>query len=590
MSIFDNLLNIIKTKYPEADDGSFSYDNVSSALVIQIKGGDVHSSLRPGSSAHKDQIDLTYGPTLPEDFSPVDDFFPTIHIPKILVQAPHLVINCRIWGECLLPSTLGWIDSKVDVTRRELNSGVNPALQLRGVDSLRKNILENDWLIFLHQQKESVYEAFSLKQGDWSGKVKEVLHKSSTTLRPVYFNYTSLIATTPKNNIPKPFILLAGISGTGKTRFVREQAEFHTSDQSNFCLIPVRPDWHEPSDLLGYISRISPDGPQYVVTRLLQFVVAALKVTVETASSAELIYKSAELSPPYWLCLDEMNLAPVEQYFADYLSVVESRKWDNGKYTCLPLLPAISHLNLNDYGNNKLRQDLKLQEASDDDLWDYLYNNGIPLPHNLIVAGTVNMDETTHGFSRKVIDRAFTIDFGEFYPTQFSEYFAPKIQNLPLSFPTLSYVTLKDLSKVIVDSDGNKSIQFLEGVNKVLEATQFELAYRALNELLLAVVCFNPIDDISLSAVWDDFIMTKVLPRIDGDIDKLRKNDGTELLLGLEQTLSNLFTNIWNGEIRPDLLRKNADSSELKIECRSKRKLLWMQNRLRESGFTTFWP
>ena len=120
--------------------------------------------------------------------------------------------------------------------------------------------------------------------------------------------------------LPKPFILLAGISGTGKSRFVRQQAESHGVGNKNFCLVPVRPDWHEPSDLLGYISRIG-GKPEYVSTKVLQFIIDAWKAVAPNADSTGLGELDLD-SPPYWLCLDEMNLAPVEQYFADYLSAV----------------------------------------------------------------------------------------------------------------------------------------------------------------------------------------------------------------------------------------------------------------------------
>ena len=76
--------------------------------------------------------------------------------------------------------------------------------------------------------------------------------------------------------LPKPFLLLAGISGTGKTRFVRRQAEATGAKEAeNFCQVPVRPDWHEPSDLLGYVSRIGRDGDEYVPTKFLTFLVKA---------------------------------------------------------------------------------------------------------------------------------------------------------------------------------------------------------------------------------------------------------------------------------------------------------------------------
>jgi hypothetical protein len=293
---------------------------------------------------------------------------------------------------------------------------------------------------------------------------------------------------------------------------------------------------------------------------------------------------------PFWLCLDEMNLAPVEQYFADYLAVVETRKWADEQYTCDPLLKAATLDQLGGDGRDALRKELKLDDAQFDGLWAYFVTVGIPLPPNLIVAGTVNMDETTHGFSRKVIDRAFTIDFGVFYPNDFAEFFdedkitRPKI----LGFPQLSKATKSELVGVVADAGGVKSIAFLAAINAVLRGSPFELAYRALNELLLAVVCFNPKDDAELQAVWDDFLMSKVLPRIDGDGEKLNFDGTVSLLTQLRDEIDKQFVN--KAQSRPDLLREKIDGGVCAVAWRAEEKLNWMQTRLSANGFTTFWP
>jgi hypothetical protein len=345
---------------------------------------------------------------------------------------------------------------------------------------------------------------------------------------------------------------------------------------------------------LGYVSRIGQNGARYVVTDLLRFVVEAWQNAKESATATELVNKSPAEMTPYWLCLDEMNLAPVEQYFADYLSVLETRKWEGGIYSCDPLLKAATILQLDAAGQTDLRQQLGLG-AEHDDLWQYFTAKGIPLPPNLIVAGTVNMDETTHGFSRKVIDRAFTIDFGVFYPNVFDEIFEgdEKTKAKTLGFPWLSKATKADLAEVDGDIGGKQSIAFLKAINEVLKDTPFELAYRALNELLLAVVCFQPKDQLELQAVWDDFLMTKVLPRIDGDSHKLQMNHSDEsLLTRLSQVVETRLA-----DNRPDLMRENIKresdtntSAVCTVKCRSKHKLNWMQERLVDNGFTSFWP
>ena len=414
--------------------------------------------------------------------------------------------------------------------------------------------------------------------------------------------------------LPKPFLLLAGISGTGKTRFVRKQAEHHQLGRSNYCLVAVRPDWHEPSDLLGYVTRLSGTAA-YITTDVLRFMVSAWKA-LHTAGlrisgdggnggnesiTTYLSGSNAQLDAvaPYWLCLDEMNLAPVEQYFSDYLSLIETREWQHTAdgeliYSCDALLKASVLRDLDSVAQRQLAISLGLGDISagngNDELWDHFIQYGIAIPPNLIVAGTVNMDETTHGFSRKVIDRAMSFDFGEFFPNKFDDYYPAAVSHVPLTFPRHSTGR-----QSLLEADAQPSIDFLDGLNTLLKGTPFELAYRALNELLLAVHCHGtPPPGPELEAVWDDFLMQKVLPRIEGDADKLQGVDqGTDsrnLLENLRDRLEGSFANIWAEDSRRiDFYRKRGDVHE-QVVCRSKRKIDWMLERLESSGFTSFWP
>ena len=372
--------------------------------------------------------------------------------------------------------------------------------------------------------------------------------------------------------IPKPFLLLAGISGTGKSRFVRKQAE---GDMGCYELVPVRPDWHEPSDLLGYVSRIGID--RYVVTPFLKFLVKAWKDAFISMENGVLSLNGAMKT--YWLCLDEMNLAPVEQYFADYLSVLETREWKDGGYSSEPLLrPATLEEDI----KRSLREGLDLNE--EDPLWKYFMEKGIQLAPNLVVAGTVNMDETTHGFSRKVIDRAYTIDFGEFFPNHFDQFFTQQTRPKKLGYSCYSSVDLSE-SMSAADPAGTKSIQFLNEVNEVFKDTAFQLAFRALNELLVTIKCFSPADDTHLKAVWDDFLMAKLLPRVEGDLQKIGQGEDS-LLRKLGKVLA---TKGFDGN-RPDLLSESVSGGAVETGFRSTRKIDWMQKRLDENGFTSFWP
>ncbi|WP_324019005.1 McrB family protein [Aeromonas caviae] len=442
-------------------------------------------------------------------------------------------------------------------------------------------------------------------------------------------NYRGYFSSSKVN---KPFLILAGISGTGKTRFVRKQSEatkkfaetfgLTVSRDDIYCLTSVRPDWHEPSDLLGYISRLGKDGDaEYITTDVLDFIAKAWRaiadsgLTLEVQDSDDLgkrlvvAGERAELDKvlPYWLCLDEMNLAPVEQYFADYLSVLETREWrwegDGFTYSSDALLKSATIKAVAD--RDKLRDALGFGSVEDgkyNDLWELICQYGLGIPFNLLVAGTVNMDETTHGFSRKVIDRALSFDFGVFFPNDYDEFFSPKSCNKRLSYPIWSQVTKADLANTI-DIDGSQTIAFLTAVNMVLKNTPFELAFRALNELLLAVVSSQPHDELALKAIWDDFMMCKVLPRIEGDSDKLTTADGKEVLVELNTVLAAQLNPVWqadkNDEVnqRPDLYREKVveegtidEGKVLRIPCRSKEKLKWMSERLTNATFTSFWP
>ena len=394
------------------------------------------------------------------------------------------------------------------------------------------------------------------------------------------FNDTSDSKVDRQMNIislPKPFLILAGISGTGKTRFVRQQAERTGVD--NYCLVSVRPDWHEPSDLLGYISHLG-SKPKYITTDVLRFIVQAWKHIADSGfdlKTGKVTEEQVNEIQPYWLCLDEMNLAPVEQYFADYLSILETRQWNGEVYQCAPLLkPSVFE--------NIQPTDLGLGEG--DELWKHFKEAGVSIPFNLIVAGTVNMDETTHGFSRKVLDRALSFDFNEFYPNDFNAYFSPNAQNKTFTYPIYSDASL---SLNFASSFVKESCEFLSEVNSVLKNSPFELAYRALNELLLSVKCINPKNEIELQSVWDDFLMMKVLPRIEGDSEKLDFDGEKSLLTNLEAIMSEQLSAIWEGKRRIDLFRETNEGDVINIECRSKAKISWMQTKLEKFGFTHFW-
>jgi hypothetical protein len=503
---------------------------------------------------------------------------------------------------------------------------INGDAEQKGSLRILKSLLSETMNPYLQYSNGSVSMSLDNKQklGNYQSRVDTLLSLSSTKvvigienlneaekdrykLANKKNNSLPLIKQEDNIALPKPFLLLAGISGTGKTRFVREQAD-QWPETDNYCLVSVRPDWHEPSDLLGYISRIN--GTRYIATDFLKFMIKAVINAVESVNSNTISWKENSDITPFWLCLDEMNLAPVEQYFADYLSILETRKWEDGNYSSESMLNSsiLKQLNSNKTAEkenslnalwDELFKDIECEIK--DDLQAYFLDNGIPLPPNLIVAGTVNMDETTHGFSRKVIDRALTLDFQEFFPNDFSQFFEGQKAPKTLTFPTISNVSETDFSNITYASAKDDTIKFLTSINEILTGTPFQLAYRALNEILLSVVCFNPRDETELQAVWDDFLMQKVLPRIEGDSGKLKHISDTQvtvnvdgnnlgkgsILHALYNELENTqFNSIWKEDKRIDLLQ---NSNGKPIACRSKKKLEWMMKRLNTNHFTDFW-
>ena len=384
------------------------------------------------------------------------------------------------------------------------------------------------------------------------------IHEAKTTPIPstAYRPYITAIKS-------KPFLLLAGISGTGKSRIVRELAracweegseEYKAQKTRNFEMVQVRPNWHDSSELIGYVSRVSGKA-EFVAGDFLKFVAKAWE----------------DQDTPYFLCLDEMNLAPVEQYFAEYLSVVESRKCgEDGIVTTDPILKK---------EDAEWYFNLTATLTSDDDIRKRFNKDGICIPQNLIVVGTVNMDETTFSFSRKVLDRAMTIEMNDVNLhgglTKRHESIG-KLGNAELVGSAVEGVDVYSDYTSVCDT----ALGYLQKVNDVLEGTPFKIAYRTRNEFLLYVVNNLPYNkdkdgnDLPqgyvIARALDEITSMKILSRIEGDDTKVKDS----LLNALSQAITD---------------RLNAITDEdHPVKSVSVAKLDEMKNRL-QSGYTSFW-
>lgn len=361
----------------------------------------------------------------------------------------------------------------------------------------------------------------------------------------------------------KPFLLLAGISGTGKSRIVRELAracwnvdspEYQEHKPKNFEMVQVKPNWHDSSELIGYVSRIN--GERFVVGPFLRFMVKAIH----------------DPKHPYFLCLDEMNLAPVEQYFAEFLSVIESRQVnEDGVVVTDPIV---------DYEQTEAYKNLIDQLFADNDEERNLYlkeegGRRLTIPQNLIIVGTVNMDETTFSFSRKVLDRAMTIEMNEV--DLYGGLTSRHEQIGKLNFEDLVGDKVEGVDVYQENQEVcNQAIQYLQDINAVLEGTPFKIAYRTRNEFLLYVVNNLPYRKNSqgqemtqnevVARALDEITSMKILSRIEGDEEKVK----AELLASLKEVVSKML---------PENMRDSSVSLA---------KLDEMEKKL-SSGYTSFW-
>ena len=394
-------------------------------------------------------------------------------------------------------------------------------------------------------------------------------------IRPCYRPYITAIKS-------KPFLLLAGISGTGKSRIVRELAracwdkdskEYDVQKPINYEMIQVKPNWHDSSELIGYISRIS-GQPVFIPGEFLKFIVKA--------------WEHPEV--PYFLCLDEMNLAPVEQYFAEYLSVIETRKKNNDGKIVTDALIKPEYKNERDEKTNELKPaqwyenlvDTLLAGCSDTNIWalrKQFLTEGISIPQNLIVVGTVNMDETTFSFSRKVLDRAMTIEMNEvdLYSglTEQHEQIG-KLGEKELIGTAVEGVDVYEGYKDVCE----KALAYLQAVNNVLNGTPFKIAYRTRNDFLLYVVNNLPYnkdeqgndlsEDFVIARALDEITSMKILSRIEGDDTKVTNTFLDNLKKTIEEGLKSIYEDF-----------KTEDSVSLL-------KLKEMKQKL-DSGYTSFW-
>lgn len=301
----------------------------------------------------------------------------------------------------------------------------------------------------------------------------------------------------------KPFLILSGISGTGKTKLPRLIADAMDCAHQ---LVPVKPNWSDNSDLMGYYSVVQ---GRFVSGQMLEAIRSALD----------------DPNRPHFVVLDEMNLAHVEHYLSDLLSIMETRHRDASGVVTSDRIP----IELPNQIAATLNGDVGKGTAEDVDLggdaFEWLAD--LRLPWNLFLVGTVNVDETTHPFSRKVLDRAFTVDYNEVDLTSFGVA-AGRPERLGQGATRLFLERPLGVQEIYLQAPDffDALATELNKFNIALREADFHFAYRVRDEIALYMWAWHRHELNGLirrDDALDHCILQKVLPRCQGSNETARR-------------------------------------------------------------------
>ncbi|MBF4492144.1 hypothetical protein IR010_06285 [Flavobacterium sp. MR2016-29] len=353
---------------------------------------------------------------------------------------------------------------------------------------------------------------------------------------------SSLILRFIASLTSKPFLILSGLSGSGKTKIAQTFAQWICEDNNQYKIVPVGADWTNREPLLGYpnglVSNeyITPDSG--VIHLLLDAI------------------KQENKNKPFFLILDEMNLSHVERYFADFLSIMESK--DTIKlYT----------------GNT--RQSLDGLSIPSEIYW----------PKNVFIIGTVNIDETTYMFSPKVLDRANVIEF-RITDDEIKDFLAspstPDLQKLKGQGVPMaeSFLSISSQNSIVEnDNIAEELVLFF----KQLQAVGAEFGYRAATEILQLATKLKTLEpSIKNNDCLDIAIMQKLLPKLHGSRSKLVKILIALLSLCLEDINKEDFEKKFD-----DFYKNNFEGISAKYPI-SFEKLIRMYKNVLANGFTSY--
>lgn len=359
-------------------------------------------------------------------------------------------------------------------------------------------------------------------------------------------------------------VILAGTSGTGKSWLPRLFARLIGAE---FTPISVQPQWSDNADLFGYTPSLAPET--FVEGKFTQAVVQA----------------SQQLDKPAIVLLDEMNLAAVEHYFSDFLSVMETRRKENGTITTDPL-PL----------------DLPLPNIPD----SYRHLRDLRLLQNIRVIGTANMDETTRVFSPKVLDRAFSVEFDEVDLTAFIEPDGDKI---------IAGSEFSKLGKHLIDAQNPISVSevyassrdlfdhvagLAEEIKGILKPAGISFGYRTRDAICLYMWHWKN-DELAnilpLKDALDLCILQKILPKISGSGESLRQSLEKlhDWLLRAEtaKQVAEALPNDERSSEEENVLSSDETPDETEVLSspyqRSAEKIARMLQKLSNEGAATYW-
>jgi hypothetical protein len=344
-----------------------------------------------------------------------------------------------------------------------------------------------------------------------------ILSKSNSNENTLMNTTTRLITALAS----KPFVILAGGTGTGKTKCAIEVArkvclKQPIGEAADYEVVAVGADWTDTRPLLGY-ENILGSSPTYTVPKALDLIIRA----------------SRNKERPHFLILDEMNLSHVERYFSDFLSLMEAKKIDA------------------EASKIKLHSNEDGMPSTDGNVEGNVEHR-ISWPENLFVIGTVNIDETTHMFSPKVLDRAHVIEFKpdehdvaqglvDKWSASIESAAAKKDEDAKQAGSWSEALTpilcgeqkANEIRRYIAALDPTTRDRIKDrimGAWKCLQGSRFSFSHRTAQEaadyiFVSHMVCLKHKDMLEFEPTWDKLIdlafLQKVLPKINGSAETL---------------------------------------------------------------------